>query len=218
MNPNAIRRSRWLVITVVSIGAIWACWQGIHRLTADETTGLQLVGPISSEDHSGPLWLASIGEPTTDALLQKPDAELYRFIYVPSFHRTVCVSAWKDGGQYWIKSTTLDLNQPSMGQLHWEKTRPLSARKWNRLRALFSKRSVVDPLSGKEASPGLDGSTWVLESVVNGKATSTKMWSPIRTSGIPRFQWISAEPGLEDFVEACREMLDYGKVIVPEIY
>ena len=212
MKPIVPRRWRWPLICVAAIGALLACWLGFQRLTANETTGLHLVGPTAGDSY------ASIGESTTAELLQKSGSELYRFTYRRSFHPVVCVSVWKDGGQSWIKSTTLVWNEPSQTFSHWEATRPLSNPKWNLLRAMFSKRSVVDPLNGKEASYGLDGSTWVLESVVNGKATSTKMWSPIRTRGIPRFQWITAEPGLEDFVETGREMLDWGKVVVPEMY
>ncbi len=232
MKPSVTRRLGWVALAGAIVGVSCALWLGFQRLIADETTGLKFVGPVADVSVAAPpgeefkafrlraqnAWLSTMGEPDSEKLSQSPNRETYRFSYQPSFHPNICVSIWRESDRYWIRSSVCRWDGLQQFSYLWEKTQPLSIGKWNRIREAFAKRSVIDPLGGQESSPGIDGSSWILESIVQGRSVSTEIYSPVETTGIPRLQLVRARPGLEDFVSTSRLMLDWGGIRVPEIY
>jgi hypothetical protein len=205
---------------------------GIKRLRSDETAGLKYIGPVptatpspappvgSSESEFSAHWfadsLALLGEPPINKLVSSPDAEAYRFYYEPSFEPWVCVTAWREGDRYQVRTVVLyGRSAPVLAG----KTETISARKWNRLRAAFTKHSVTDPLDGTNPYQGLDGSSWFMESFVSGRATLVRISNPVRTIGPPHFQIVkSRDPRLDEFVKTSLLFLDWADVRVPRMY
>jgi hypothetical protein len=205
---------------------------GIKRLHADEVTGLEYIGPahINTTPSPDPPGLsdaeylayrltgavANLDESPIGKIGSGPSAEGYRFFYAPSFNPHICVTIWRDGDQYQMRTVVLRWHpNPTL----WGKTETIPARKWNRLRTAFTKRSVTDPFNGTDAGGGIDGSSWYLQSLVSGRVTTTCVWSPVRSIGIPHFEIVTArEPQLRDFVKSSLLFLDWAGVQVPEMY
>jgi hypothetical protein len=222
----------WLLIGLSVAGAGTLLWLGIENLLADETTGLDYVGvpasppsspgtPGATEAEFRARWhaesLLRFGEPPIREITPNPNTEAYRFCYEPSFNSNVCVTIWQDADQYWLRTSVLRRYAPS--STLWRKTRPLSAGKWSRLRMLFQKPSVADPLNGENPYAGIDGSSWYLESLVSGHTALTEISNPVRSMGLPHFQFVRPrESRLKDFVDTSLLFLDWGGVRVPVMY
>jgi hypothetical protein len=205
---------------------------GIQRLHSDETTGLTYFGlpsetvplptlPGLSEAEYTARRLANlateVGEPTIDKVADGPAAEAYRFFYAPAFNSDVCVTAWREGNLFRMRTVVLRW-YPAPSSL-WGKTETISVRKWSRLQAAFAKHSVTDPLDGTNPYGGIDGSSWYMQSSVSGRVTITQISSPIHTFGPSHFQIIRAkDPRLADFLKTSFLFLDWAGVHVPEMY
>ncbi len=223
------KRRLWRVAAVLFsiIAALEVCFLGLLYYTSPELMGLIPVGtasfrkPEPEPDRALGEWLDFFIR-HKEAWAQSAGAssrEVYRFVYEPSFDHYVCVSAWQDGERYWIRSSVLIEYLPTNSRFSlWERTRALPAERWKEIRAMFAKRSVIDPLDGKERESGWDGSYWTLESVVDGRTTRSKIWSPGETHGQRGNFTITPYPRFEDFVEAGKRMLEYGRVTVRDMY
>ena len=221
-----------LVCSLALVAALILVAQGFKRLHADQMTGLKYIGPAptvaplpdlpaGSSDaertaHRMADWLGELSEPPLDKIGGGPDAEAYRFFYAPSFDPRVCVTIWREGDLYHLRTVVMDV-RPTLTL--WGKSETISARKWNRLRAAFTKRSVTDPFDGDNSGGGIDGSSWFLQSLTSGRVTTAQAWSPVRCFGPAHFEIVSArERRLGDFVKTSLLFLDWAGVQVPEMY
>ena len=233
MKPGA-RGVRLLALVILTGGLLALFWRGVPNLRANETTGLEYVGAAgSSPDSSDPPNLSPaertayryfeslfpFGEPPLGRIAAAPGVEAYRLCYRPSFNPNVCVTIWQEAGRSWLRTSVTRWDENRNTYLLWHKTQPLSTRNWNRLRAAFQKRSVTDPLNGEDRSGGIDGSSWYLESSTGGRSALTRIDNPVRSRGLPHFQFVTeAEPRLRDFVKTSLLFLDTAGVRVPEMY
>lgn len=225
------RPVRMLLVGSLALVAVLAFSAlGIRRLHSDETTGLEYLAltppmnrpppPVPSQEESTAYWMASelaeLNEPAIDKVAGNPAAEVYRFFYAPTFDPRVCVTIWQEENVYHLRTRVMGV-RPTFTL--WGKTETISARKWNRLRAAFTKRSVTDPFDGNNFGGGIDGSSWYLQSFVSGRVTTTQVGSPVNTLGPAHFQIITARDSrARDFVKTSLLFLDWAGVHVPEIY
>jgi hypothetical protein len=231
--PVALALPRLLLVcSLVLIALLFLSAQGFKRLHADEMSGLDYIGPVptvvplpdlpadaSEAEHTAHRMadrLTDLNEPPLSKVVGSPDAEVYRFFYAPTFDPRVCVTIWKEGDLYHMRTVVMSV-RPTLTL--WGRNETISARKWNRLRSAFTKHSVTDPFNGKDTGGGIDGSSWYLQSLVAGRVTTTQVGSPVDAHGPAHFQIVKARDSqARDFVKTSLLFLDWAGVHVPEMY
>lgn len=239
------RRIRLWLLLLGGVAASALLWVGIRRLCSNEITGLDYIGPVirthfgyvpgpsgpgiaevestvydrETTAHDYAESVESFNEQPLDAVVDQVGARVYRFHYIVGVSPSVCITAWEDGDQHWVRTSVVHWDGSTYQHFLWRKTRPLSAQKWDRLRALFKKQSVTHPLNAMVPSRGgPDGSDWYLGALVSGRTTLVEVSNPVRSFGphLPGFQIVKPrESSLEDFVSTCRFMLHCADVQVP---
>lgn len=228
------RRVRMVIVGLIVAGLGSLSWFSFTNLLAAETTGLDYVGvavepptsslpPGATEAEFRAHWytqaLFILRELPLDKIIEGSQPEAYRFWYEPSFHPKVCVTIWREADRCWLRTSVLRWDETQQAQHLWQKTRPLSEKRWNRMQSLFRKRTVMNPLDGQDSPGGIDGSSWSLESFVEGRSVRTDISNPVHSFGFPHCEIVSpSEPRLKDFVATCLLMLDWSGVRVPEMY
>lgn len=147
---------------------------------------------------------------------------MIRFVYQTNFYPRVCISAWKDTDECWIRSTVCR-EHPELDEFKlWQKTKPLPVAEWNHLRTLLQQKSIADPLNGAvppSEFTGLYGTCWYLQSSIGGKTTSARVDNPLWPADCRSFEKIeSQKPIVADFVDTCQLLLKLGDVRVPRMY
>ncbi len=123
-------------------------------------------------------YLQAMDEPYLPTAANGKD-EIYRFLWLRTFHHPVVVTIERTGANYTLSSKESDgAGGYEPGKIIETHMRPLSSGEWCLLRdALatsdFWNMSVVDEKLG-----GLDGSEWILEGIRNGRYHAVKRWSP----------------------------------------
>lgn len=105
-------------------------------------------------------------------------AEVYRFLYLPSFNHPVVVRIERSNGRYRLVVKELD-GVPSWtapGKLIKNESRNLSSKEWNRFIGYLDKISFWT-LATNGDSPGLDGADYVLEAVRGKEYHVVHRWS-----------------------------------------
>jgi hypothetical protein len=218
-----VQRFLWIALGLLVMVASTAALFIFTRLRSNETTGLSLIGSWQST-RPGPIeapppWKRLIEETPANESKRNPNLEIIRFLYFPSFHPQVCVTAWKDGNECWIRSTVCQRDPNEENVFLWQKTERLPLAKWNTLVSTFQRKTVYDPLNGAPPQPGLDGSSWILESSIGGRVTSAEVDNPVTSKGPPHFETIKPRNAVAaDFVDTCQFLLNLGGVKVPIMY
>ena len=223
-----VQRILWTALGIVVVAVITALLAVFFILRTNEMTGLTLVDSWKedyslSDDARSKMppdrWTFLVRETPAVESKRNPNLQMVRFLYRPSFHPNVCNAAWKDGDECWIRSTVRQWDQKQETHRLWQRTEPLPLSKWNDLVTALQRKTVNDPLNGAIPSPGLDGSSWHLESSIGGRTTSASVDNPVTSKGLPNFEFVSPRfPAIADFVDTCRHLLELGGVKVPEMY
>jgi hypothetical protein len=107
-------------------------------------------------------------------------AEVYRFTWLRSFHAPVVVRVEKRGARYSLTAKRLGgAGGYEPGALAVNRTVPIGAGEWERLRMLLDSAAFWSPATRTEdPSIGLDGAQWILEGVQGDRYKALDRWSP----------------------------------------
>lgn len=90
--------------------------------------------------------------------------EVYRLTWVPSFHRTTTVRAWRSEDGYFIVIKRLERTPENRnGYAHTEKSRQISLREWEDLRQTIDNFDFWNIPSLEDEALVNDGAAWLLE-------------------------------------------------------
>ena len=148
--------------------------------------------------------LAAMEEPSLLELAHNPEAHVYRFLWLRTFHQPIAVRLMVEAGEKgMLVSKRLDgAGGYEPGNLVVNETRPISAKQVeNWLSRLDDMRYWTMP-TVEEGSVGVDGAQWIIEGVRNGKYHLVDRWNP--------------DTGA--FRDACLWLLSLADVPIDEIY
>ena len=157
-----------------------------------------------------------LGEPDLEALKSEKGLEVYRFIYRPSFSPHLCLTARKVKGQAILQIRRFSHEW----KLELKGSVEMSDDTFAALRGEFARPEVCDPLRGmpeperSDYFSGLDGATWNLETLRDGKYTRANIWCPDLFVGNTEAEKASFKkthgfdlPDVFPFVQACLEFV-----------
>lgn len=147
--------------------------------------------------------LESMNEPSFFDLRQDRKIHSYRFLWLRSFDKPVCVRIEinSDGSAWLVSKMTKGIGGSGPGEIFIDATYPLSK---NKAKTLLSCLENADfwNLTTKDDLQGNDGAQWIIEGVKNGKYHIVDRWSP--------------EDG--PFREAALYLINLSKLKSDEIY
>lgn len=113
--------------------------------------------------------LAAMEEP---ALKDKKNVEVYRFLWLRSFHPPVSVRLWQSGNECYMNTKQLsDMGVPKNDEaifsksLAVNKTQSITREEWSHFQELLKKAGFWSMPTIDENPVGLDGAGWLLEGV-----------------------------------------------------
>jgi hypothetical protein len=124
--------------------------------------------------------LAAMGEPSLPALAQSdPNATVYRLLWLPSFHQSVCVRIERTGAGARLHAKVLDgEGDDEPGQIAIDRTVTLNAEHWNHIGRLLQEASFWELPTKLEDDGGSDGDQLIVEGVNGGKYHVVDRWEP----------------------------------------
>ena len=109
---------------------------------------------------------------------QAPDAEIYRFLWLRSFHHPIAVRITRQDGAVWLHAVELDgAAGDEPGRIARRRERPLDEGEWQ---AVQQQLDAIEfwALPTEVDHGGKDGARWILEGWRGGKHHVTDRWSP----------------------------------------
>lgn len=168
-----------------------------------------------------------VREPDLEILKAEKGLEMYRFIYRPSFSPHLCLTAKKAKGKAMLEIRRFSHE----GKLELKGAVDMSDETFEAFRREFAKPEVCDPLRGVPESlrddyfSGLDGATWHLETLRNGKYTHAAVWSPDAFTSDAEAEKASFkkahgfdQPDFTPFVNACLEFVKLSGLPLDAVY
>ncbi|MCU0618161.1 MAG: hypothetical protein MUD17_13905 [Gemmatimonadaceae bacterium] len=106
--------------------------------------------------------------------------EVYRFVWLRSFHRPVAVRVTHDSGGTSLRAKETDgKGGYEPGRVVTDTTVVLTPAQWQELQALVARTGLWEATPpAVAASVGLDGAQWVIEGVRDGRYRAIDAWSP----------------------------------------
>ena len=97
--------------------------------------------------------------------------ESYRLIWIPTFDDPTIIRIWRSGENYFIVTKRLNRNKNNLeiGKLKFEKTHSITAEEWQSFVSLLQQRCYWVVPSKIEEPIVMDGASWTLEGISNGK-------------------------------------------------
>jgi hypothetical protein len=142
----------------------------------------QRLDEISARSYSHRL--AMFHEPSLDSLMDK-DAEVYRFLWLRSFHPAVVIRVWRCGSNHClsVKQMGERMPDPLGGEmfndtLTADRQRVLGKEEWNGFMQLIEAAHFSTIPSGNPESIAYDGAWWVMEGYSNQKYHVVERQSP----------------------------------------
>ncbi|MAS91605.1 MAG: hypothetical protein CMO55_00290 [Verrucomicrobiales bacterium] len=168
--------------------------------------------------------LRAMNEPSLFAMEGKKDAPVqYRFLYLPTFSKPIAFRTVIKDKEPFIHVVRLDgMGGYDPGEIEIEAEIEIAKLEYRALKQILD-RALEEPISEMQAAAlaGLDGTTWILESIVNGEYQMQDLWSPDsylemeidheefeKRSGV-KF------PNLRPFVEGCSYFLELTDMKFP---
>jgi hypothetical protein len=181
---------------------------GLLSLAGSAAPGCARWSPVPLPDSAPPAlgdapydgvnnYLLRMGEPSLRAY-RDPSAEVYRVLWVRSFHRPIALRAESIGSHrtLYVKRLGGSSHYEGGWSLDFSRRRAILGFEWRRLRALIDE-ALYSQLDG----PGVlmhDGAQWTLEAMRAGHYTRDGRQSPCDV------------PTNRHFCEACRYFVDLG--------
>lgn len=126
-------------------------------------------------------FLKAMSEPTF-AQLGLESREVYRFLWLRTFHRPIAVRIGRCGDDCTLLAKELDgAGGYEPGTISKEISRPITLKEWDKFLSLLRNTDYWE-LSNKDDALAIDGAFWILEGKRNGKYHVVNRHSP-RTDG-----------------------------------
>lgn len=169
--------------------------------------------------------LRAMKEPSLFALEGKKNAPVqYRFLYLPTFSKPIVFRTIISKREPSIRIVRLNgMGGYDPGKIELEAEIEISKLEYMALKEALD-RALEEPVSElqKAALAGLDGSQWILESLVNGEYKMQDLWSPDYYLEIDvdheRFEknFGVKFPDLHSFVRGCNYFLELTDMRFPD--
>jgi hypothetical protein len=145
-------------------------------------------------------FLQVMKEPNLSGRHMDTTTETYRFLWVPGFHKPVCVRIWKDRSGITLRIVRLSPSRGlKIGHIERDDTFALTPAQWDDFLELLSEAGFWDMSTTNPNDPNFsDASGWVLE----GKAVG-KYHEVSRSCALIQTE----ERHLENFLACCRYLL-----------
>jgi len=130
-------------------------------------------------------YLAAMGESALSVRREEP-AEVYRFLWLRSFHNPMAVRVWRTSEGRFISVKELrfksfgdneDADDYKLGKLIADDTRPLRAEEWDEFTRLLEGACYWN-LAARRDTDGEDGARWILEGARDGRYHVVDEWTP----------------------------------------
>lgn len=132
---------------------------------------------VSSEPSSKAR--AAFQEPSLSALQTDRAAEVYRFVWLRTFHHPVAVRiVLKNDGDEIVSKVLDGAGGYDLGKLIVNKSSPFSPQQKAEFNAMLESTEFWDLPATDPSRSGLDGATWTVEAVKDGEYHVVQRWSP----------------------------------------
>jgi hypothetical protein len=122
--------------------------------------------------------LTALQEPSLYAMRTERGTEVYRFLWLRTFHHPVAVRVvCKEDGDTIVCKTCAGAGGYEPGRLILNRSAPFSPQQKTQLKTLLESSGFWE-LPSKDTSLGLDGSQWIVEAVKDGRYHIVDRWSP----------------------------------------
>lgn len=122
--------------------------------------------------------LTALQEPSLYAMRTERAAEVYRFLWLRTFHHPVAVRVvCKEDGDMIVCKMCAGAGGYEPGRLMLNRSASFSPHQKTQLKALLESSRFWE-LPSKDTSFGLDGSHWIVEAVKDGRYHIVDRWSP----------------------------------------
>ncbi|MBX7210983.1 MAG: hypothetical protein K1X78_21945 [Verrucomicrobiaceae bacterium] len=166
-------------------------------------------------------------EPDLESLKSEKGLEVYRFIYQPCFHQHLCLTA-----KVVEKKVVLEIRRFSeKGKLELSGSLEFDDQAVEGFRREFGRPEICDPLRGLTDSQRdnlpmvLDGATWHLETLRDGKYTHAALYSPDAFESLTKEERTEFKrergfdvPDLREFVFSCLEFVSHSGLPLDAVY
>lgn len=164
----------------ITMPAVPTCFPGrsteISRIPSKGKYFPQDVPPFFVEWFSK--HLRAMNEPS---LLSSTDSldEVYRFLWLRSFHPPVAVRVWRTGEEYFLNAIELNgAGGYEPGKELARKARPLTSEEWVTFMRPLEESCFWNLPRRDPDNRGNDGAEWIVEGLRQGRYQVTDVWSP----------------------------------------